>query len=465
MKKLLLLLTAGSIGLSLNAQESKHSVVFGSGQQNYKKVSVADEKTRTYAPKAHTTGHTANKTTVASARWYDYSAYMSAYVASLSGTSTVSFPIIWNDTLGKVNYTSGLAYNTMTSAGSVLHPQFTGFNDATFFPGEMVLSATDAYTIDSVELLGLYVFNTAKSAVVDTLTLSFTNGIVLTPGDDIVHGIFTDATLVGNYGGPSGDSIEFGMVKYDSVKNTAAGTTVYTFKIPLGSSAWGDTIIGGGLEGLYNKKFKLPVAYSVPAGNVVGYTLSFKSGDAAFIPGDTISGSRYNIFRPAYVFKGTSAVPEFAPTDFSHPHADWNSGQFKSLPNYENGWENVYIPMYAWTSGGGASTLGQNTTGFHITCTTCGVVNAVENVVNSTSSIAYPNPAANELNVNFTVATAANVTVSLVNTLGQVVASQSVNNTTNGTVTFNTAKIAAGVYSYTVTANGERTTGRVVVAH
>ena len=465
MKKLFLLLSVGSIGLSLHAQENNHSVVFNSEMQNARRMPAADEKSRPYAPKAHVAAKTANKTTTAASRWYDYSAYMSAYVTSLSGTSTVGFPIIWNDTLGKVNYTSGLANNTMVSAGAVFHPQFAGFNDATFFPGAMSISATDAYTIDSIDVLGIYIFNTAKSAVVDTLTFSFTNGDVITSGDDIVYGRFTQASVVSSYGGPTGDSVEFGMVKYDSVKNTASGTTVYTFKYYLDHNSWGDTIIGGSLEGLYEKAIKLPVAYSVPAGKVVGYSVSFKSGDAAFIPGDTISGSRYNIFRPAFVFKGTSAVPEFAPYDFTHPHSDWNSGQFKRLPNYANGWENVYTPMYAWTSGGGASTLEHNGTSFHLTCATCGVVNAVENVEVVASSSVYPNPASTELNVNFTVATASDVTVNLTNTLGQVVATETVNNTPKGVVSFNTTKLAGGVYFYTIIANGNRSTGRVVIAH
>ena len=78
---------------------------------------------------------------------------------------------------------------------------------------------------------------------------------------------------------------------------------------------------------------------------------------------------------------------------------------------------------------------------------------------------AYPNPAGNELSVSFNLAVSADVTVSLVNTLGQVVATQTVSNTSKGSAAFNTSKLANGVYSYTVMANGGRSTGRVVVAH
>ena len=465
MKKLFLLLTAGSIGLSLNAQESKQSVVFvGAGQrQDIKEIPAAPERLQSGLKAIHhratANAATANKTTATNGRWYNYAQYMDTTVALVSGATALTFPIIWNDTLGKINYTSGLAYNTHVSAGSVLHPQCAGFNDVSLYPGQMRITNTDQYVVDSIDLLGFYVFNPAKVNVVDTLTISFTNGSVPVTGDDIVRGTFTDATSLGDYGLSTGDSVEFAMVKYDSVKNTAAGTSLYSFKIYLSHNNWGDTLSNG----LWDSVIKLPTPYAVTTpGNVLGYTISFKSGDAAFIPGDTISSSRYNIFRPAYDFHGTSTLPLFAP----YIHGDYNSGQFKTLPNFKNGWENVYVPMYAWTSGGGAATLQHSANGFHLTCTTCGVVNAVETITKNITSIqAYPNPANESVVVNFALNNSTTATVELSNTLGQVVATQVANNSANGSVTFNTAKLSAGVYFYTVIANGERSTGRVVVAH
>ena len=48
--------------------------------------------------------------------------------------------------------------------------------------------------------------------------------------------------------------------------------------------------------------------------------------------------------------------------------------------------------------------------------------------------------------------------------MGQVVASQNATGAT-GNVEFNTSALPAGIYIYTFNANGERTTGRIVVAH
>ena len=63
------------------------------------------------------------------------------------------------------------------------------------------------------------------------------------------------------------------------------------------------------------------------------------------------------------------------------------------------------------------------------------------------------------------MATANDVTVTLNNVVGQTVASQTISNTANGTATFNTASLPAGVYIYTLTSNGTRSVGQIVVAH
>jgi len=85
-------------------------------------------------------------------------------------------------------------------------------------------------------------------------------------------------------------------------------------------------------------------------------------------------------------------------------------------------------------------------------------INKVNNTFDNVN--VYPNPATSTLNITFT--SAATVNVTLTNLLGQVVASQ---NATNGKVVFNTTELPAGVYVFTLTANGEHTTGRVVIAH
>ncbi len=461
MKKLVLLLTMGSISLSMHAQENRSSVVFnnaGKEQSAAYSQPLPDKYKVGLQSKTTTHDRVGNKTTTApTSRWYNYAQYLDTSIAASTGTPvSLAVVTIWNDTMGQLVYTgTGLAHNRMVSCGSLFQPQAPGFNDPSLYPGEMMLT-NQSFSIDSLNIFGLLDFNPAKTSEVDTLVITLTQGSVTVPGDDIIYSNFTDAATLANYG--VSDSVEYGLIKYDSVTNTATGTTKYTFTYLFHSSDWADTFANG----IYHKTIPLPVAYAVAANMQVGIVMTFKSGDPSFIPHDTLTGGQYNLFRPLYNFLGTSATPAFAP----YSHSDYNSGQFKSLPNYRNGWENVYIPMYAWTSGSGASTLQHNNMDIHVVCTSC---NAAVNVDNTTSAIkgisAYPNPASSEVNIRFDLAALSDVTVNLTNALGQLIATQQINDKTNGVATFNTAKLPAGVYLYTVTANGQRTTGRVVIAH
>lgn len=455
MKKLLLLLTAGSIGLSLHAQENR-SILFQSAAMQHDKV--VNEKLPSSAKndlKAIRRQHeTANKTTSITSRWYNYVTYIDTFLnfGSSGNTTDLTAVTIWNDTLGQLNFTSGLAHNTMVSVGSVFQPQAHGFNDPQYFAGEMQLT-TESFQIDSIDLFGLYEFNPAKTGVVDTVTITFTQGSVATSGDDIFFSWFTDATVLSNYGVPSTERLVFALERYDSTLNTANGTSAYSFKFNLTSANWGDTFANG----IFHKEIKLPTAYNVTSGNQVGVAISFKSGDATFVPNDTLN-AEYNHLRPLFSFVSDGTNPVFPPYDST----DFNSGQFKSLPNFENGWEDVYVPMYAWTSGGNASALQYNNMDFHVVCTSCNKIVSVNDVVKNVSNVGvYPNPAQTQVNINFNLTNTASATVTLTNTLGQVVASQE----STGKATFNTASLPAGVYVYSILANGQQTTGRITVAH
>lgn len=82
--------------------------------------------------------------------------------------------------------------------------------------------------------------------------------------------------------------------------------------------------------------------------------------------------------------------------------------------------------------------------------------------------VAYPNPANNTVSIPFTLATDANVNVSIMNTAGQVISSQSLGKVASGslkTTTFSTAGLANGMYFYSIDVDGVRNTGRFAVTH
>ena len=95
------------------------------------------------------------------------------------------------------------------------------------------------------------------------------------------------------------------------------------------------------------------------------------------------------------------------------------------------------------------------------------------NDVNTISSListdnAYPNPANNTVAITFNLLQDANTTVTVQNTLGQVVRSNNLGSLTTkqtAKTTFATGDLANGVYFYTINANGQQKTGRFVIAH
>jgi hypothetical protein len=81
---------------------------------------------------------------------------------------------------------------------------------------------------------------------------------------------------------------------------------------------------------------------------------------------------------------------------------------------------------------------------------------------------AFPNPANNTVTVPVSVTTNADIKVSLSSVMGQVIATENLGRLSAGqkkSAQFNTSGLAAGVYLYTVEANGSRVSNRVVVAH
>jgi hypothetical protein len=305
--------------------------------------------------------------------------------------------------------------------------------------------------------------------VVDTLRISFAYAAGTNKTQDVYLAKTGNPVVLTRYGVASGDSMNTYRLHYDSVTNSAGGTAIITKDILLDNSgsspAWGDTLS----DGTYEAAVRLSSSgVTIPAGYLVGASVSFISGDPSFSPHDTVFGStlgyKYNMFRPFSAFRGTAGSPAFA----NYSTLDRNNGVFKTLPDTTNGWGGQYIPLWFWSSsGGGASTLQYPLIDFHVaSCATCGTVSVgVNDIAQNAANAPYPNPANDKLYVPFSLTTAGNVTITLTNMLGQVVATQNVANATNGRATFHTALLADGVYTYTISTGGQRTTGRVTIVH
>jgi hypothetical protein len=89
------------------------------------------------------------------------------------------------------------------------------------------------------------------------------------------------------------------------------------------------------------------------------------------------------------------------------------------------------------------------------------------NTNNNKVGIAYPNPANTVINIPFTMAENTTVRVVVTNAVGQMVSTRDFDATAGqaSKASIETGGFSPGMYLYTVSANGIRTTGRIMVAH
>ena len=134
---------------------------------------------------------------------------------------------------------------------------------------------------------------------------------------------------------------------------------------------------------------------------------------------------------------------------------------------YTFGGHNVLIPNYAWAPVVSHVPPGFSVPhmAFHITWTTPPPAYTSAEISANTVVSVFPNPATDVLNIGFTLDQNRHVKVSLVNTLGQTVATREMGVLSSGKAVFNIAGLPAGVYLYVLEADGMRSTGRVLIAH
>jgi len=433
----------------------------------------------------------AKSTASATDRWYNYGGDLMfrEFDATTSGLDEyhITAPYLWFDTSSRDIYsgTPPLDFNNLVGLGEVFQPWSSDFNDSTIYPsGIMALRNSSGYTVDSIEVVGDYYRNQITTqagycaACVDTLIISWVTGTGGTTGD------ITTGSWTGPIGPvPTGGTLSRLDVVHDSTNNMAKVASHLSY--PLTAASVIDTDVtyrGGSLAyvGANHIRVAIP-AVTVPAGSYFAASVTFKSGNsnAPSMPtthanfGDTVWTSdannpvRWSLYRP---WVGYHSVSGSTTADWPmNPYnpGNLNAGFFKT--EVSPTWGGKYINMWAWhgATSADASTYQFPAVGMHVgSCTGCTVIGTVSlgvNEVTDLSKIAVvPNPANDKVNIFFTLATGATANVTLTNTIGQVVATQS---TTTGKVAISTVALPAGVYIYSVKVNGESTTGRVVVAH
>ena len=491
MKKLFLLLALGVTVASANAQDIIPITTPGTFKAGHQ---------LDHSPKSTTTGrgHSGARTTASDTTWngdwFDYwaqnvssSATGNAYYFNVYPDSNLYDPTSVSATDDGYMFCHGLGMSFDPTDDHYFLNAFTA--PITDTPAIIQTTAfSTPYTIDTFLILGRYIRNNPSTSVVDTLVID----LVSTYGSSIDSGAYKL-----RYNG-SQNYYTWGLTENmsdtmprvavaDVMPNTFATfpndcwdsilTNKVRITIPLTNLTPADTTPGTGGD----NDFQIPLAdptycsggvLNVRGGDKVVAYAHFKSGVAYPLGTNITAANYYHLY--AGDPQGASTWPQQTPPN----SATGYQGSYQSglIVQNQNGYgfptfggHNLPFSPYDFVNPAG--TTAPTPFGFEVPFMAFhlkwvqSISLAVKNVETIKSVTASPNPANDVVSIAFNLANATDVSVTLTNMLGQTVATEIRNNTVNGKVEFNTSSLADGVYIYSFNANGERSTGRVVVAH
>lgn len=453
MKKLFLLMCAGVIAIGADAQQREVGIPFVvKGNKTVKKMEVNRDLKMIPAPASVS----ANKTTAGNNRWYNhYNAINQLVLSNALDNNDFVFPI-WFDSTVRQRFNTGLGTINFTSIAQVIDPIGSQpLNDPGGFTGDIRINSWNSYNIDSVEVRGAYVkMSSRPTSVVDTFIFS------VVPMDNITYYM---AKTNANYGTKvpqytTADTLWASAPVYaDSVGRSAfapAGGTRAFWKVPL-TDADRDTAQGTTVT-VKTFRYKVPGGLAIPAGTRrFAVTCTFKSGDTWTKNVDSVT-SRHRFMPLAGASTANGSMPYYytSLTDRSGSAIMFSTDTNSYTPTIlieiynTNDFDQEFINMGAF-----------------VKCTDCWAVNVANAEPLKADVKAVPNPAKDEVAITFGTNMMAETKVSILNTMGQLVASQNMGTVASGVAKFSTANLTNGIYFYTVEANGQRVTNRFVVAH
>ncbi len=423
----------------------------------------------------HSTPKKAARITSIGGRWYNYAdsffalAYVGEPCTPVNDVRSIRIPL-WYDTTATFVYMDTVTYQTnkTTSIGMGCIPFASWWNTASYFAGEIAVTTSDDYYVDSVIALGSYGRNPAKPTIVDSLIFATVYGNGGTTVGDLPKFYFNGMT---DY---CVDTLKWLQLFHDSIHNCGAnsqyGTTTTTSRhyeaYPLFAADSG---------GIFNKAFALSPStggYHVPAGNAFAVSVTFKSGDPAYpatgaIPRDTIKridGTyKYGAFMPEVVYTHGMTLYDYG---FYKNESDLTTGYYKIAGLTTGFGPNEYIPNTLWTATTTYDKYQYPGMIFHVSCPTCRPIPTwilgANTVVSPNTINIYPNPADDVLNVDMGNG-GGNIIVTLTNIIGEVVATQSLQSA--GHTTINTGNLSPGIYIYNVSGGGNNTSGKIYISH
>jgi hypothetical protein len=430
MKKLIL--TTLSIGLAMSS--------FAQQNLGLKNQGILDNSPR--AVKAKTTLSKAERS-----EWYNPLDILA------NGNFKTYVGFMMNDSMAKYVSDQGVSTqsNNYQGVAQIIDPKDNAIDlgaDPT-----IKMSKFTNYTVDSIEFRYSYIRRVdstddgfgGKKPIVDTLFVYYFTGAQIS----------TTASI-------TGITSRFGYLGYDYAKRRPNNFTKIDTVLLTKEYSTGKPSSTGWSSGQIGLKAPAGLSFSSVGGTnrngLVAYSLLFKNGttydtsytyedrrDSASVPVNT---KWVNYFSYRYgANEGTPLVNTFYNSSLFTPQRF----SYKET----NGWN-------GWYPGQGFTNDNYLDAGIKLTSSNIGV----KEVPNSFSlGDAYPNPSSNDVTIAFDLKSNNNVTIKLVNLLGQEVMNIANDKFSAGAneVKFNVSNLNAGVYFYTMTVNGVSQSQKIMI--
>ena len=370
--------------------------------------------------------------------WYRY---LNAYSTATGQLTYYSGQPLWKDSLPVVLYDGVPNSINLHAVGQMFDPKSDLFAE----PDAPALSRFNRYTVDS--LIFFYKYQNFNPGSVDTLLVQFYNS------DKISRLFYRNAggLVLGYSDNPT----------YDKVKKIGVATSSY--KILLTEADNTDSFFRTTFASFGDfQQIALPAAINVPENKTFGYTVTYLPGVSAKL-GDTVIISstltnqypkkKLNTFQPRLYQENDDlgdtsynyALVSFSSTRYSTRTTEWFGGSPGINGSKKLSTDAVFKVRYY-----NLSAKDINTQGY-------GLGNIFPNPVKS----------GNDINIEFALGRGENVTIDLYNILGSKVATVAADKFSAGdnTVKFNTSNLAPGVYVYTLTAGGFKSSKKFTVTN
>ncbi len=451
MKKFILLLSTAAAIAPAIAQYENNSIIFHPNEAaNPGKHQILSER----VGPVHNV--TANKGTGGPKEgWFGY-----VDVMYKTGVSKGWYSNLYNDTTPRGFDASTSTYYHIKTHGTGFSFDPTSrvydsaFNNVANVPGFSVMggSTGNAYSIDSIFFNGNYARKSYNNYV-DTMFFD----LIKTGGTGTYHWTYGPSANLSDNAPDS--TVRLYNAIYDADNNKMSDSIQSGYKIswylPLTAAFYADSDANGN----HGRNIKVPNGpLAVAAGEGVVLYTHFKSGHT--YPFNMLIDSVNNWHAFSYEIDGASTTPQ----SVSHEKTSGLVSTWESryAPYFTTQGHKQVISTFFYSASAGNDWPDY---AFYVKCANC-ELSSVKNATGVIGSVnAYPNPATEKLNVTFSVAKSANVNVSLMNSMGQVIATKVNNVIANqtATATFETGNLASGIYFYSVEANGQKKTGNVTV--